>query len=115
MVRSSADALRVVRWVAAPAGTSSARTVQLTDHAVPLGHQLPAAVQQHADDDCGRLNGDASQPVMGRRGDRHRPGVVGVGLAARLARQLAGPRRQRGGDVDDVLAGCDQLLGQQTP
>jgi hypothetical protein len=36
-----------------------------------------------------------------------------VGLAARLARQLACPRRQRGREGQDDLAGLDQLLSEK--
>ena len=42
--------------------------------------------------------------------DRDRVGIVGVGLAAPLAREPPGAMCQRGGDVHDLFALAQQLL-----
>jgi hypothetical protein len=47
-----------------------------------------------------------------QRGDGHRQRVVGVVLVGRLGGEQPHPRRQLGLDVQDPLAGGDQLLGE---
>jgi hypothetical protein len=77
--------------------------------------QMPAAVQDQPERLGEVLELDLPQPAgMGGR-DRDRAGVVLVGLATRLARQLAGSVRERGRHVHDLLASQHQLLGQQRP
>jgi len=51
-----------------------------------------------------------------RRAERrhgHGPGVVGVVFLRPAAAQQPDPRRQGCGDVDDVLTGGEELLGEQ--
>ena len=58
---------------------------------------------------------DRSQRRRSQRGDRDRQGVVRVVLVGAARAEQPDTRSQRRGDVDDGLAGVDELLSQQVP
>ncbi len=84
-----------------------------TDGAVPERHQMPPPIQDQPERLREVLELDLPQPAWVGGHDRDRTGIVLIGLAARLARQLAGAVRERCRHVDDLLARHDQLLGEQ--
>src|SRR5579871_3998454 len=53
------------------------------------------------------------EPRRPQRGDRNRAGVVGVVLVGTAGAQQPHPGGQRRRDIDDSLAGADELLGEQ--
>ena len=75
--------------------------------------EVVVAVGQHAQDDDVIVSRDGMQTPVAQC--RHRGGqsVVGVVLLGASRAQHPHACRQRRGNVDDILAGSQQLLGQQ--
>jgi hypothetical protein len=78
----------------------------------PAGHVGVPFRQQPADRHViGRAHHRQRRRVQ--RGQRHRAGVVRIGLGRLTGPQHPHPRGQRGGHIDHRLAGGHQLLGEQ--
>ncbi len=88
--------------------------VESTHRLGPRRNQRLVAVGEHAHHRGVLVGGHRSQPAVAQPGDGGGEGVVGVVLGGLGRAEQPYPRRQRGWDVDDVLAGRNQLLGQQT-
>jgi len=61
------------------------------------------------------LDDHRPQPQVTQRRDRGRQRIVGIVLRSPPRPEQAGLGRQRRRDIDHVLPGADQLLGQQEP
>ena len=87
--------------------------VQPTHGLGPQPGEVVVAVGQHAQDDGVVVGRDGVEATVAQGGHGGGQGVVGV-ILLRLARaEHPHARRQRRRNVDHVLAGRDQLLGQQ--
>ncbi|MBW3612175.1 MAG: hypothetical protein KY438_11740 [Actinobacteria bacterium] len=94
---------------------------ELPEQHVQSTHRLGArrgqclmAVGEHAHHRAVLVGGHSTQPAVAQPGDGGGQRVVGVVLGGLGRAEQPDPRRQGGWDVDDVLAGGNQLLGQQT-
>ena len=88
-------------------------SVQPVDRAAPFAGQLVAAVRQQPQHATVIIRGDAGKIGALSGDERDRAGVDAVGLAAVSRLEGPHPRREGRGHIDDVLAGGDELLGQQ--
>jgi hypothetical protein len=81
--------------------------------AVPFASEVEVPLGQDPQHDpmVGGLHG--RQARRSERGDGDRAGVVGVVLVRPSRTEKPHPRRQRRRHVDDVLAGVDELLGEE--
>jgi len=70
-------------------------------------------VRQHAQYRSMVNRADGTPPGVTQRDDRGGASIVRVGLVGATSVEQSHPRRQRGWDIDDALARCDELLGEQ--
>ena len=88
-------------------------SVRPVDRLAPFAGQLVAAVRQQPQHATVIIRGDAGQIGALSGDERDRAGVDAVGLGAVSRLEGPHPRREGRGHVDDMLAGGDELLGQQ--
>ena len=87
--------------------------MQPVDRSAPFAGQLVAAVRQQPQHATVIIRGDAGEIGALSGDERDGAGVDAVGLAAVSRLEGPHPRREGRGHIDDVLAGGDELLGQQ--
>ena len=98
-----------------PAGQVAQEAVQPVDGAAALGGQLIAAIGEQPQHGAVVIRGDPREVVAVLGDERDAASVDAVGLASVAALEHASAGGQRRRDVDDSLAGAEQLLGQQSP
>ena len=98
---------------APPGRRSRSRRCSRLIGAAALGGQLVAAIGEQPQHGAVVVGRDAREVVAVLGDERDAARVDAVGLAAVAALEHAGAGGQRRGDVDDGLAGGDELLGQQ--
>jgi hypothetical protein len=89
------------------------RRVQPADRPGAGSDQVVVTLGQEAKHGNAILETDSLQSVVTQRDDRCRAGIVAVGLVAVVVVQEPDACRQPRRDVDDWLAGGDELLSEQ--
>ena len=103
---------RELAWGAARVKVAQ-QAVQPVDRPAALGGQLVAAIGEQPQHGAVVVGRDAREVIAVLGNDCDAARVDAVALAAVAALEHAGAGGQRRGNVDDGLAGCDELLGQQ--
>ena len=87
--------------------------MQATHRSGALAGEVVTTIGQHAQDDGLVVGHHGIQASVAERGDRSGQGVIGVVLLRAPGAEHPHACRQGRWHVDDVLAGGDELLGQQ--
>ena len=88
--------------------------VKTADGAGPLGSEVMITISQQTQHDAVLVKaGDDVQARVVPSDNRCRAGIVGVGLVDPTVLEQAHPRRQLRWHINDMLAGGDELLGEQ--
>ena len=91
----------------------SERRVEATGSLGAKAPKVVVASGQHAQDRRVVVGADLAKASMAQRGDRRRQRVVGIVLLGATRAQHPHSCRQSGRDIQHLLAGTDELLGQQ--